>query len=78
MGFRRLKENDFNSWLFAAIAAAVFLGCFVYVASCIKYQNKNCSDSQLHEVIQSVDECNKKNVICNEKMKDEIISKVCK
>ncbi len=40
--------------------------------------NPKCTDEQLHKVIQSVNECNKKNVICSAEKKDEILREVCK
>lgn len=38
----------------------------------------NCTNSQLHEVIEKVEQCTKQNVICSTKMKDKILSEVCR
>lgn len=54
-------------------------GCiFTYHLAVKKSDEYKCSNSQLHQVIAEVEKCTKQNVICSEKMKDEILRSVCR
>lgn len=66
------KIFSFFIWMFFVVS-----GLCLVVFSNNYFYKPHCSDSQLHQVIAEVDECNKNSVICNEKMKNEIIEKTC-
>lgn len=54
--------------------------CLLGLILMTKFELKesNCSDSQLHQVIEKVEACTKSKVICSSDDKDKILKEICK
>lgn len=69
----------FLATVLGTLACAAAAALLIYgMSKGWKQQGPACTTSQLHEVIEKVEECSKQNVVCSTKMKDKILSEVCK